>query len=128
MRLALKTGGKLFLNGAVIRVDRKVNIDLLNEATFLLESHVLQEADATTPLKQLYFCVQMALIDPASRPRVKPMVATMLGDLERSFAAEDMSRELRKVAHAANEERYFECLRMIRALFPLEAEILEMAR
>ncbi len=38
----------------------------MNDATFLLESHVMQAEDATTPLRQLYFAAQTMLIE--SRP------------------------------------------------------------
>lgn len=69
MSLHLRAGEKLYLNGAVIKVDRKVSIEILNDVTFLLASHVMQPADATTPLRQLYFVVQSALMDPAPSTR-----------------------------------------------------------
>ena len=65
MQISLRAGSKLYLNGAVIKVDRKVNIELMNDVVFLLESHVLQPDEATTPLRQLYFVVQTILMDPA---------------------------------------------------------------
>ena len=66
MHISLKAGEKLFLNGAVFQVDRKVTLELLNDATFLLESHVMQPEDTTTPLRQLYFVAQSLLVDPAN--------------------------------------------------------------
>ena len=65
LKLSLRAGERLFLNGAVLRVDRKTQVELLNDVTFLLESHVMQAADTKTPLRQLYFILQMMLIDPA---------------------------------------------------------------
>ena len=64
LRISLKSGERIFVNGAVLRVDRKVAVEFLNDVTFLLENHVLQPEDATTPLKQLYFIAQMILINP----------------------------------------------------------------
>ena len=61
LRISLKSGERIFINGAVLRVDRKVALEFLNDVTFLLENHVLQPEDATTPLKQLYFIAQMIL-------------------------------------------------------------------
>jgi len=49
MHLSLRAGEKIYLNGAVIKVDRKVSIELLNDVTFLLEAHVLTTNDTTTP-------------------------------------------------------------------------------
>src|SRR5215218_9989649 len=47
MILSLRGGAKVHINGAVLRVDRKVNIELLNDVTFLLAAHVLQPHEAT---------------------------------------------------------------------------------
>jgi flagellar protein FlaF len=41
----------------VLRADRKVSIEILNDATFLLEAHVMKVEDASTPLRQLYFII-----------------------------------------------------------------------
>ncbi len=80
LKISLKPNEKIYLNGAVIRVDRKVTIELLNDVQFLLESHVLQANEASTPLRQLYFMVQIMLIDPqgAAGPRAVPQVAAAL--------------------------------------------------
>ena len=42
LRISLKSGERIFINGAVLRVDRKVAVEFLNDVTFLLENHVLQ--------------------------------------------------------------------------------------
>jgi flagellar biosynthesis repressor protein FlbT len=42
MNISLRRGERIFINGAVLRVDRKVCLELLNDVTFLLESHVMQ--------------------------------------------------------------------------------------
>ena len=64
MNITLRAGERLYINGAVIRVDRKATIELLNDVTFLLENHVMQADQATTPLRQIYFAVQVMLMDP----------------------------------------------------------------
>lgn len=46
LRISLKSGERIFVNGAVLRVDRKVAVEFLNDVTFLLENHVLQPEDA----------------------------------------------------------------------------------
>ena len=53
LKISLRANEKIYLNGAVVRADRKVSIELLNDVQFLLESHVLQPQDASTPLRQL---------------------------------------------------------------------------
>ena len=73
MHISLRAGEKFYINGAVLRVDRKVSIELLNDATFLLEAHVMSVEDVTTPLRQLYFIVQIMLMNPAEPERIAPM-------------------------------------------------------
>ena len=46
MNITLRAGERFFINGAVIRIDRKASIELLNEVTFLLENHVIQAEEA----------------------------------------------------------------------------------
>ena len=70
MRFSLKAGERIFINGAVLTVSQKVTLSLLNEARFLLESHVLQLSEATTPMRQLYFVVQSLLINPQEADKV----------------------------------------------------------
>src|SRR5689334_20538284 len=65
LRIFLRPGEKVFLNGAVLRADRKVSLEVLNDVSFLLESHVMQAHETTTPLRQLYFIIQAILINPA---------------------------------------------------------------
>jgi flagellar protein FlbT len=62
--ISLRNGERIYVNGAVLRVDRKVTLELINDVTFLLESQVMQVADATTPLRQLYFVIQLMLMSP----------------------------------------------------------------
>jgi len=66
MNITLRAGERLYINGAVIRVDRKATIELLNDVTFLLENHVMQADQANTPLRQIYFAVQVMLMDPSA--------------------------------------------------------------
>ena len=83
MHITLRAGERLFLNGAVIKADRKVSLELMNDATFLLESHVMQPDKATSPLRQLYFIVQTMLMSPAETKTAKALfdasIARMLG-------------------------------------------------
>ncbi len=66
IKIHLRPNERIYINGAVVRVDRRVSLEFLNNVTFLLETHVMQEADATTPIRQLYFVVQSIIIDPAT--------------------------------------------------------------
>lgn len=127
MQIALKPGERIFINGAVIRVDRKVTIELMNEVTFLLESHVLQVEDTTTPLRQLYYVVQMMLIEPRNAREAHRLFKEQLGTLMSTFRNESVLTALAHVGELVEADRLFEGLRTIRRLFALESAILGAA-
>ncbi len=131
MLISLRPGQRIYLNGAVIRVDRKVTLELLNDATFLLESHVMQPEETTTPLRQLYYVVQMMLIDPSATENARQLFAEMVDGVGVTFQSEAVLSGLKDVAGLVEKGRNFEALRTIRGLFPHEDAILirsEIAR
>jgi flagellar protein FlbT len=124
LKLSLKPNEKIYLNGAVIRVDRKVTVELLNDVQFLLESHVLQASDASTPLRQLYFMVQVMLIDPQGAAGARDLFRKSLPLLIASFEDRHICATLKQVDLLVSEGSVFEALKAIRSLYPLEAEII----
>ena len=124
MHLSLRAGERIFINGAVLRVDRKVSIELLNDATFLLENHVLQVEEATTPLRQLYFVVQAMLIDPASADRAMTVFRDLHQATVNSFTNDEIVSGLKNVADLVETGRTFDALKGIRGLFSAEGVIL----
>jgi flagellar protein FlbT len=124
LRISLKSGERIFVNGAVLRVDRKVAIEFLNDVTFLLENHVLQPEQATTPLRQLYFIAQMALINPEGAEQSIAMFRKSVIMLLSCFKNEEVLAELKRVDGLVTQDRVFEALKAIRALYPIEDRIL----
>ncbi|QRM54251.1 flagellar biosynthesis repressor FlbT [Sinorhizobium sp. BG8] len=124
LRISLKSGERIFVNGAVLRVDRKVAIEFLNDVTFLLENHVLQPEQATTPLRQLYFIAQMALINPEGAEQSIAMFRKSVIMLLSCFKNEEILAELKRVDALVTQGRAFEALKAIRALYPIEDRIL----
>lgn len=124
LRISLKSGERIFINGAVLRVDRKVAIEFLNDVTFLLENHVLQPENATTPLKQLYFIVQMMLINPEGADQSMAMFKKSIVMLLACFQNEEVLAELKRIDGMVTSGRAFDALKAIRTLYPVEERIL----
>jgi flagellar protein FlbT len=124
LRISLKSGERIFVNGAVLRVDRKVAVEFLNDVTFLLENHVLQPEQATTPLRQLYFIAQMALINPEGAEQSIAMFRKSVIMLLSCFKNEEVLAELKRIDALVTQDRVFEALKAIRGLYPLEDRIL----
>lgn len=124
IRLSLRAGEKIYINGAVLKTDRKVSLELLNDATFLLENHVLQPEDTTTPLRQLYFAAQMILIEPAMREQAHNAFARMLKGMFSTFSDATILKALKEVDELVHNGRVFEALKTIRGHYPREAELM----
>ena len=125
MLLKLRAGEKLYINGAVLKVDRKATLELLNDATFLLEAHVIQAAEAVTPLRQLYFVLQTQLMDRETTAQAMRMFAEMLTATCGAFGGGVVTDGLRGVGALAEAGRTFEAMKTLRGLFPYEAELLK---
>lgn len=128
MHISLRAGERIYINGAVLRVDRKVSLELLNDATFLLEAHVMKPEDASTPLRQLYFIIQIILMNPNESAAARAMCET---SIQRTIDACDnaaLAAGLCAVRQLVEASRTFEALKAVRALFPVEAQILSASR
>jgi len=124
IRLYLKANEKIFLNGAVLQVDRKVAFELLNDATFLLENHVMQKEDANTPIKQLYFVVQLMMIHPNDKEQADLLFEQMTRNLLSTLETEALVNGVKQVMEEVENGKEFNALKIIRGLFPTEEEIM----
>jgi flagellar protein FlbT len=122
LKISLKPNEKIYLNGAVVRVDRKATLELMNDVQFLLESHVLQPSEASTPLRQLYFMVQVMLMDPLGAAQARDMFRKSLPLLIASFDDRQICAGLKEVDQLVGEGEVYEALKVIRSLYHLEAQ------
>jgi flagellar protein FlbT len=100
LKISLKANEKIYVNGAVIKTDRKVTLEFLNNVQFLLENHVLQAEDA----RQLF--------------------AQLLPRLLNSFTSERIRAGLKHVEELVSNGQVYDALKEIRALYPVEDEIM----
>ena len=124
MNLSLRANEKIYINGAILKFDRKVSLELMNDATFLLETHVIQPDQTTTPLRQLYFVVQTMLIDPRNAGAARLLFDRMLMTTACIFEDAAVLLGLQTIDALIAEERYFDALKQLRSLYPAEATIL----
>ena len=123
-RIFLKANERIFINGAVFKVDRKVSLELLNNATFLLENHIMQNEDATTPFKQLYFVVQLLLIDPNNTQETRKMFREMVQSMLETLKNEQLRNLVKMADLEVSSGKEFAALKTIRSAFPIEEVVL----
>lgn len=124
MHINLRAGEKLYLNGAVLRADRKVSLELMNDAVFLLEAHVMNPEKATTPLRQLYFVVQTMLMDPQGVARARLVFTASLEAMTAAYDDADVQTVLALCARQVAKDRFFDALKGLRGAFALDDALL----
>ena len=128
MQITLRPDEKIYINGAVLRVDRKVSIELLNDAAFLLEAHVMSVEKAVTPLRQLYFIVQMMLIGPNDTSAADALFSESMPRMMSVYQERNVVEGLDKCARLVKAARYFDALKILRGLFAQDDAILATQR
>jgi len=67
LKLSLKPGEKFVLNGAVVQNgDRRANLVLQNKASVLREKDIMQQGEATSPARRIYFPVMMMYLNQST--------------------------------------------------------------
>jgi flagellar biosynthesis repressor protein FlbT len=67
LKLSLKPGEKFVLNGAVVQNgDRRSSLLLQNKASVLREKDIMQQDEAASPARRIYFPVMMMYLDQAA--------------------------------------------------------------
>lgn len=123
MHISLRRGERIFVNGAVLRVDRKVCIELMNDVTFLLEHHIIQPQEASSPLQQLYLAIQTILISPDDRDKSLDICLELIGAfllITKDQLLIDCMNEVRNLLKA---ERPFDALKLLRAFVIPKSEL-----
>lgn len=124
MHINLRAGEKLYLNGGVLRADRKVSLELMNDAVFLLEAHVMGPEKATTPLRQLYFIVQMMLMNPQDTAQARRLFTSSHEAMTAAYDDAGVQEVLAVCARQVAKDRFFDALKGLRGAFTLDDALL----
>ncbi|PLW75523.1 flagellar biosynthesis repressor FlbT [Cohaesibacter celericrescens] len=125
LQLTFKSGERFYVNGAVIRFPKKTTVELLNNVEFLLESQIMQISETTTPLRQLYFVAQMLLTSPSNTDDAHATFMHFSRSLAQTLKHYRLCAGVQEVVDMVNAGSTYEAMKKIRALYPLEASILD---
>ena len=127
LRLKLKDAEQIIINGAVMRAAGRVELLIENDAAILRGREIMQPDEATTPVRQLYFCMMMDYIEPDAGDRHTDAIIRLLGEcVERAGGAEEKLLCAR-LAHELARARHYQALVACRQLIALEDSALAVA-
>jgi flagellar protein FlbT len=124
LRLTLKPNERVLVNGCVIRnANRRQTITIENTADVVRESDLLSEAEARSPVKEVYFFIQASLLDSGTRERLVPLIQKKLGKLVPVFH-DDMAAHAFEAANYVSQADFYKAMRALKPLMDYEAELL----
>lgn len=126
--IPLHAGEKIFINGAVVRVDRMVTLELLNDVPYLLEHQIMQVEQTTTTLRQLYYVLQMMLMDPPTAAAALDVFECSSRWLVEAVESKDLLAGVLLARDQVAQGRVFDALQTVRGLIPIEDHILSLGQ
>lgn len=129
LKIQLKPQERVIINGAVIEghPESRTEIVVLNNASVMRQKHILQEADADTPVKRLYFALQMLYIDDESRAQYEASFNQYFKDLAETLSLPTIKDSLALINETVAEARYYDAMKICRDLIKVEAELFKIS-
>lgn len=127
LKLKLAANERFVVNGVVItNGEYRATLTINNFAHVMREKDVLQEADADTPTRRLYFVVQAMLMQPPPLPGLLDSYRTLLAELRRAYIKPANLAALDEVDRAVAAADYYKGLIRLKPLIEYEANLLNV--
>lgn len=122
--LGLAPGEKFIVNGALLENGEKPSrIRVLeNSAKVLRCADALRPEEVNTPVKQIYFAVQLLITGDLNEDEAMPAILAECEKLAHAFEPID-PKLIQSLISLLEQERYYSALNQLRRLQKLEADI-----
>lgn len=123
-RVCLRPGERIFISGAVIKVESRTTLELLNDVPYLVESEIMHPQQTVTPLRQLYFVLQTMVMEPGGIEMARGVYEDTMNCLMRTFANAIVLAGLETISRQVAAGSPFQALKTLRGIIPIEDAIL----
>ncbi len=97
---------------------------LQNQATFLRAKDIMQENEANTPAKRIYFVIMLMYIDPEGHDDYYSRFAGLIDEYLASTTLAEVRRALMGILQQVNQKRFYQALKLCKSLIQFEAKLL----
>ncbi len=124
--LKLAPRERLLINGAVIENgDRRSRFSIVSpNANILRLKDAIHPGDAKTPVRRMCYAAQLVLTGDANAEETSQSLLRRIEELSRILTDVDSQRHLANATQALLEDRFYHCLKSLRALIPREDRLL----
>lgn len=123
-RVTLRPGERIFINGAVLAWDGRGSFEILNDVPYLLEHEIIHAQQTVTPLRQLYYILQTMIMEPGGIDLARDIYNQTMDALVETFSNAEVLTGLETIRRQVEEGAPFAALKTLRALVPIEDQIL----
>ncbi len=125
LKLSLKPGERFVLNGAVVENgDRRATLILQNKASVLREKDIMQEHEADTPAKRIYFPVMMMYLSSSSQDGLYDAFVLRMTEFMNVIKNPDVLNDCVTVSREVMSGEYYKALLRCRKLIAYEKELM----
>ncbi|EQB18170.1 MAG: flagellar biosynthesis repressor FlbT [Novosphingobium lindaniclasticum] len=124
LRISLRNGEPVIVNGAVLRAVGRTDLVVENETTILRGRDVMKPEEATSPARQLYFACMMAYIDPADLSRHQQVLLARLEALMTALETAEAKAVCIRFAQKVATGQFYNALADCRWLIGYESDAL----
>ncbi len=126
LKLSLKPGERFVLNGAVVENgDRRATLILQNKASVLREKDIMQEHEADTPAKRIYFPVMMMYLSSSSDDGLYDAFVMRMTEFMNVIKNPEVLNHCVAVSREVMGGEYYKALLKCRKLITYEKELME---
>ena len=127
LKINVKSGEKFVVNGAVMVAGSKgASLVLQNEATILLGKDVMQEKEATTPSRRIYFSILVMYLDQENVKNSRDAFMSYVEDFMDATTFSEVRRTLLHIVEDVNSGNYYRAMKTCKVLMNYEDEMLKV--
>ena len=124
LRISLRDGEKLIVNGAVMRSVGRTDLSIENNAAILRGRDIMTPEEANTPARRLYFATMMAYVDQGEIGPHQDDIVRLVSDLMGALQSPEAKSVCISFAQKVATGQFYKALADCRWLINYEAEAL----
>jgi flagellar protein FlbT len=126
LKINIKPGEKIVVNGAVITIAEGGGALILqNHAVFLRGKDIMQQEEATTPARKIYFYLMLMYLDGESQQAYYGTFMEYMNDLMKATTLRDVADSLMIIFRHVQRGDFYKALKVCKALVDFESELLK---
>jgi flagellar protein FlbT len=126
LKINIKPGERIVVNGAVITIAEGGGALILqNHAVFLRGKDIMQQEEATTPARKIYFYLMLMYLDSESHHAYYGTFMEYMNDLMKATTLRDVADSLMIIFRHVQRGDFYKALKVCKALVDFESELLK---